>query len=117
MQYDSNNVFAKIIAGDIPAKKVYEDEAIVAIEDIAPAAPIHILVLPKKAYIDYTDFITQATAEEIKYYFTKVAVIAEELGLSKDGYRLITNKGTLSGQTVFHFHTHIIAGKKLDRLV
>jgi len=117
VSYDKNNIFTKIIAGQIPAKKVYEDEKIIAIHDINPAAPIHVLVIPKGQYTDYSDFINNATADEIKYYFSKIVEIAEILGLKDSGYRLVMNKGSLSGQTIFHFHTHIIGGRIISGLV
>ncbi|WPY00567.1 HIT domain-containing protein [Candidatus Trichorickettsia mobilis] len=111
--YDENNIFAQIIAGKIPAKKLYEDDQILAIHDINPVAPIHVLVLPKGHYIDYSDFIQKASAELIKHYFIKIDEIIQLLDLSTMGYRLITNKGSEAGQTIFHFHTHIIGGRQL----
>lgn len=115
--YDKNNIFAKIIAGTIPAKKIYEDEKILAIHDINPVAPIHVLVIPKGEYIDYSDFVAAAATEDIKYYFTKIVDIVKVVGLEESGYRLITNKGSKSGQTVPHFHTHIIGGKNISGLI
>jgi len=108
--YDSNNAFAKIISGTINAEKVYEDDKIIAIKDINPIAPIHILVIPKNAYIDFTDFVTRANAQEITHYFKTVAMIAKEQGA--ENYQLVSNKGSAAGQSVFHFHTHIISGLK-----
>lgn len=115
--YDSNNIFAKIIRGEIPADKIYEDKYVLAFHDIAPAAPIHVLVIPKGPYKDYADFINKASAEEVSYYFTKINEIASSLGLDKDGFRLCSNVGTNSGQSVFHFHTHILSGSKFGELV
>jgi len=113
MTYDKGNVFNKIIAGHIPADKVYEDEKILAFHDINPAAQIHILVIPKSEYTDYSDFVKNATAEDIAHYFTKIDEIIEKLAISPNCYRLITNKGAQANQTVMHFHTHIIAGNNL----
>lgn len=114
--YDKDNVFAKIIAGSISAKKVYEDDKILAIHDINPVAPVHILVIPKEEYKDFNDFITHASKEDITLYFSKIIDITKELGLEENGYRLVINKGSQSGQTVFHFHTHIIGGRTISGL-
>lgn len=108
--YDRNNIFAKIIRGELPCKKVHEDENLIAFHDINPVAPVHILVAPKKDCINYTDFINSTTAEDVSHFFTKVNQIA----LAHTGdFRLVTNCGVESGQTVFHFHIHIIGGSKL----
>ena len=114
--YDADNVFAKIIEGTIKAEKIYEDAQLLAIKDIQPVAPIHILVLTKGSYIDYGDFVTNAPIEMVKHYFSKIEEIAIMIGLHSTGYRLVTNLGSDSGQTVFHFHTHIISGKHLTQL-
>lgn len=114
MKYDKQNVFAKIIRGEIPAKKVYEDERILAFYDISPAAPIHCIVIPKGEYADYSDFVNNASAEETSHYFTKINDIAMQLGLKEDGFRLCVNRGAKSGQSVFHFHTHILGGTKFS---
>ena len=114
--YNKDNIFAKIIKGQLPAKKVYEDDKILALHDIHPVAPTHILVLPKGEYIDFTDFIMKASSEDVQHYFNKIAEIIKELGLEENSYRLVTNKGSQSGQSVFHFHTHIISGRRLTEL-
>lgn len=114
--YDKNNIFAKIINNSAPADIVYQDENIMAFKDISPVAPVHIIVIPKKQYTDYSDFICKALPEEIKNYFMKLADIAELVGLKDEGYRLVANQGANSGQTVFHFHFHIIGGKKFSAL-
>jgi histidine triad (HIT) family protein len=111
--YDPNNIFAKIISGLVATEKIYEDDEVIAINDIKPVAPIHVLVIPKGAYMDYSDFVTKASKDEVAHYFTKIAEIASKLGLEKDGYQLVIHKGAFSGQTVFHFHTHIIGGKEI----
>lgn len=110
--YDQQNIFAKIIRGEIPADKIYEDGDILAFKDVAPAAPIHILVIPKGEYIDYADFANNASAEQVRNYFIKLSEIADSLDL-EGGYRIVTNKGKDGGQTVFHFHSHIIGGKQM----
>lgn len=113
MKYDPQNIFAKIIRDEIPAKKIYEDKKVLAFYDLYPLAPIHCLVIPKGEYIDYSDFVLNAHAEDISYYFMKVNDVATELGLKEGGFRLCTNRGKQSGQSIFHFHTHILGGTKL----
>ncbi len=115
--YNEENIFAKIINGEMPANKVYEDDNILAFHDIAPVAPVHVIVVPKGKYVDYEEFVTNAEAGEVKDFFVKVKEIAESLGVSEEGYRVITNKGEPAGQTVFHFHIHIIGGKKIEGLI
>lgn len=113
--YDKNNIFAKIINGDIPAEKLYEDNKVIAIKDINAAAPIHILVLPKGEYTDFADFVANSTPEDIAHYFKTVEKIARENGA--ENYRLVSNKGTTAGQSIFHFHTHILSGSKNNNLI
>lgn len=115
MQYDINNVFAKIIRGEIPSKKIYEDSFVLAFLDVFPVAPTHILVIPKGEYTDYVDFIDKASTQEVSHYFTKVKEIAQNLGV--ESFRICSNIGEESGQSVFHFHTHILAGSKFGNLV
>lgn len=115
MAYDSGNIFAKILRGEIPCKKVHEDDHVLAFHDIAPVAPTHVLVIPKGEYTDADDFAARASAAEIAAYYKAVANIAKDLGVSE--YRLVSNKGAEAGQTVFHFHTHIIGGRELHGLV
>lgn len=117
MNYDKNNIFAKIIRGEIPAKKVFEDEKILAFNDISPAAPIHILVIPKSEYRDFSDFTSRAAPEEVVYFFRKVDEIAKIVDADKAGFRLISNIGSDAHQTVPHFHVHILAGKKMGPLI
>jgi histidine triad (HIT) family protein len=115
--YDDKNIFARIIAGEIPCDKVYDDENTIAFKDISPAAPIHILVLPKGKYISYDDFITKAPSEIIHKFFQAVQKIAADLNLTKSGYRIITNHGDNAGQSVPHFHIHILGGQTLGPLI
>jgi len=114
--YDKNNIFAKIIKGQIPSTKIYEDDRILAFEDISKAAPVHILVIPKGEYISFSDFTLKAGANEVNNFFKKIAQIASDQNLD-DGYRLITNNGHNAGQTVFHFHFHILGKKKMTDLL
>lgn len=115
--YDPNNIFAKILRGEIPCNRVYEDDHVLAFHDISPAAPVHILVIPKGAYISIDDFGANASAEEIKALYAAVAKIAEEKGLKDDGFRTIANTGLNGGQEVPHFHLHILGGKKLGPML
>jgi len=108
--YDKDNVFAKILDGRIASDKIYEDDKLIAINDIRPVAPIHILVIPRGEYIDFADFVEKAKPTEVVYYFDMVAKIAKDNGA--EDYRIVMNKGSKAGQTVFHFHTHIISGHK-----
>jgi diadenosine tetraphosphate (Ap4A) HIT family hydrolase len=117
MSYDSNNIFAKIIRGEIPCNKVYEDEAVLAFHDISSAAPVHVLVVPKGEYISFDDFAVKSSAEAVKDFFAKVRQIANEQGVAESGYRLVTNHGDDASQTVKHFHVHILGGKPLGGLV
>jgi len=117
MAYDRNNIFAKILRGEIPCKKIYEDKFALAFEDIAPQAPVHILVIPKGEYISLDDFAAHAPKDLVQGFFSSVQKVAAKLGLQAGGYRVITNHGTHAGQEVFHFHVHILAGKPLGKLV
>ncbi|MAL79357.1 MAG: histidine triad nucleotide-binding protein [Sneathiella sp.] len=113
MAYDNENVFAKILRGELPNATVYEDESILAFNDIAPQMPVHVLVIPKRPYIDINDFSANGTIEEIGNFFAKVGEIARSLGLDEDGYRVVSNNGENAGQHVPHFHVHILGGRKI----
>jgi len=117
MQYNKDNIFAKIIRGEIPSNKVYEDEKILAFHDISRAAPTHVLVIPKGEYINFADFSAKANPQEISHFFKKIGEIANELGVLESGFRLISNNGSNAHQTVPHFHVHILAGKKMGPLL
>ncbi len=117
MSYDKNNIFAKIIRGDLPAQKIYEDENILAFNDISKASPVHVLVVPKGEYVDFIDFVSRANPEIVVDFFKKISQIAKELNVVVDGFRLITNNGSNAHQTVKHFHVHLLAGKKLGPLI
>ncbi len=116
-QYDDNNIFAKILRGEIPCRKVYEDDYVLAFHDINPQAPVHILVIPKGKYVSIVDFGAGASAEEIKGFYAALAKIAGEQGLKADGFRTIANTGLNGGQEVPHFHVHILGGKKLGPML
>lgn len=117
MAYDDNNIFAKILRGDIPAKKIYEDEYAIAFHDIAPKAPVHVLVIPKGAYVSMADFGEKARPEEITGFYRAVSKVASDLGLVEGGFRAIANTGVNGGQEVPHFHVHLLGGKKLGPMV
>lgn len=112
--YDPNNIFAKIIRQEVAANKVYEDDKILAIFDINPVAPVHVLVMPKGEFTDFNDFVQRAGSTEVESYFQKIFMIANKL--EQKEYRLVTNIGENAGQTIFHFHTHILAGRELKDL-
>ena len=115
--YDNENVFAKILRGEIPCNRVYEDDYALAFEDINPQASIHVLVIPKGAYVSNDDFTAHASDTEINGFFRAVGYVARELGLAKPGYRLVANTGRDGGQEVSHFHVHICGGQKLGRMI
>lgn len=113
MEYDSNNVFAKILRGEIPCHKIYEDDAVLAFYDIAPKAKIHALVITKGMFVDYPDFVEHSTDEEVAAFSRSIIAVAHYLGLQKEGFRLVLNVGKNSGQEVPHLHAHILGGEKL----
>jgi diadenosine tetraphosphate (Ap4A) HIT family hydrolase len=115
--YDDQNVFAKILRGEIPAKKVYEDDHSFAFHDINPQAPTHILVIPKGAYVSWDDFSARASEAEIVGFVRAVGHVAREAGLVAPGYRLLTNTGPDSNQEVPHLHVHIFAGRPLGPML
>lgn len=115
--YDQNNIFAKILRGEIPNDTVYEDDHVLAFKDINPQAPVHVLVIPKGAYVSVDDFGARGSAEEIKAFYSAIAKIVEQLGIKSDGFRVISNTGRNGGQEVPHYHAHILAGKKLGAMI
>ena len=117
MAYDTNNIFAKILRGEMPCKKIFENEFALAFHDIAPEAPVHVLVVPKIECVSFNDFAKTATAEFMKGFFATVQKVAENLDLPENGYRIISNHGAYASQSVPHFHVHILGGKNLGRLL
>ena len=115
--YDETNVFARILRGELPCNKVYEDDQVLAFRDINPQAPTHILVIPKRAYVSWDDFSEHAPAEEIAAFVRAVGKIARDAGLVEAGYRLLANVGANGGQEVPHFHVHIFGGKPLGAMI
>jgi diadenosine tetraphosphate (Ap4A) HIT family hydrolase len=117
MAYDDNNIFAKILRGEIPAKKVHEDEYALAFHDIGAKAPVHVLVIPKGKYVSIVDFGENASVGEIAGFYRVVAKVANDLGIAEDGFRAIANTGLNGGQEVPHFHVHLLGGKKIGPMV
>ena len=117
MAYDSTNIFARILRGEIPAKKIYEDSYALAFHDINPQAKVHALVIPKGAYVSWADFSAKASEAEIAGFVRAVGKVARELGLEDSGYRLLANHGPDSHQEVPHLHVHIFGGQRLGRMI
>lgn len=115
--YDDGNIFARILRGEIPAKRVYEDEHALAFHDINPLAPTHVLVIPKGAYVSWDDFSAQASEAEIAGFVRAVGKVAREAGVVASGYRLLANTGLNSGQEVPHLHVHLFAGRPLGPML
>lgn len=115
--YDSGNIFAKILRGEIPCNRVFEDDHVLAFHDIAPQAPVHVLVIPKGAYVSWDDFSARASESEIAGFVRAVGQVARELGLVQPGYRLLANIGAHGGQEVPHLHIHLFGGKSLGRMI
>jgi diadenosine tetraphosphate (Ap4A) HIT family hydrolase len=117
MAYDPTNIFAKILRGEIPCKKVYEDAHVLAFHDINPQTPVHVLVIPKGAYVSSDDFGEKASDAELAAFLRAVSRIARDLGVADKGYRILANHGVDANQEVPHFHVHIFGGRKLGRMV
>lgn len=115
--YDDQNIFARILRGEIPSSRIYEDEWAIAFHDIAPAAPTHILVIPRGAYVSWDDFSVRASDEEIAGFVRAVGAVARDLGLVAPGYRLLANVGAHGGQEVPHLHVHLFAGQPLGPML
>ena len=117
LPYDDGNIFAKILRGEIPANKVYEDEWALAFHDIAPQAPVHILVIPKGAYVSWDDFSASASEAEIAGFVRAVGHVAREQGLVAPGYRLLANIGGHGHQEVPHLHVHLFGGRQMGAML
>ena len=111
--YDNNNIFAQIIDGKIPCKKIYEDKDVLFFEDISPVSKIHILGIPKVNCVDFTDFVSSYGQDVVANFFQKIDMVIEKLGIKESGYRIISNSGVDGGQEVPHFHIHILGGEKI----
>jgi diadenosine tetraphosphate (Ap4A) HIT family hydrolase len=117
MAYDDQNIFAKIIRGEIPSKKIYEDVFALAFYDINPLTPVHALVIPKGPYENHKDFSDNASIEEQAGFTKAIGKTAEMIGVAEGGYRLITNCGVNGGQEVPHYHVHILGGGPVGRMI
>jgi diadenosine tetraphosphate (Ap4A) HIT family hydrolase len=114
MTYDRNNVFARILRGELPCKKLFEDEYALAFEDLNPAAPVHALVIPKGEFVSFDDFADKASEVMQAGFWRAVGKVARAAGVDKTGYRLVANHGADANQIVFHFHVHVIGGRPLS---
>ena len=121
MIYDKNNIFAKILRGEIPCKKIYEDEFVLAFYDINPQKKVHALVISKGEYVDLDDFSLKASKEEISGLIKGISIVAKKIGVSEEvkggGYRSLVNVGENGGQEVPHLHFHIFGGEKVGKMV
>ena len=115
--YDDQNVFARILRGELPCNKVLETEHSLALHDISPLAPIHVLVIPKGAYVSWDDFSAKASDAEIADFARAVGEVARLTGADSQGYRLLANTGKRSGQEVPHLHVHVFGGKPLGPML
>lgn len=117
MAYDNDNVFARVLRGELPCKKVYEDAHALAFHDIRPQTPVHVLVIPKGAYVDMDDFAAKASDAEIAGFFRAVGLVARSTGVAGSGYRFLANNGADANQEVQHLHVHVFGGKNLGRMI
>ncbi len=120
MNYDDNNIFAKILRNEIPCNKIYEDDYILSFHDINPQKKIHVLVIPKGKYINFDDFNTKASSEEMVGLLKGINIVAKKLGISTEvgkGYRALTNISDYGGQEVPHLHFHLFGGEKVGKMV
>ena len=121
MIYDKNNIFAKILRGEIPCKKIYENEYVLAFYDINPQKKVHALIISKGEYVDLDDFSLKASKEEISGLIKGISIVAKKIGVSEEvkggGYRSLVNVGENGGQEVPHLHFHIFGGEKVGKMV
>lgn len=117
MAYDPDNIFARILRGEIPCKKAFEDDHVLAFHDIEPQAPTHLLVVPKGQYVSMDDFTANASEAEIAALFRAVGDLARQAGVAETGYRIIANGGPHARQDVPHLHIHILGGRDLGRML
>jgi histidine triad (HIT) family protein len=115
--YDDQNIFAKILRGEIPCDKVFENDHALAFRDINPQAPVHVLVIPKGPYVSYADFCETASEAELAGFMRALGAVARELGVVDAGSRSLSNQGEDGHQEVPHFHVHLFAGKNLGRMI
>ena len=113
MNYDNNNIFAKILRKEVPCEIIYEDDKVFFFNDVNPQAKIHVLGIPKIPVIDFHDFIQKADKDMISHFFSSVNLVITKLKINESGFRIITNNGRDSNQEVPHFHIHLLAGENL----
>jgi histidine triad (HIT) family protein len=117
MAYDFNNPFARILRGELPSKKLYEDDHVMAFHDIRPQAPVHVLVIPKGAYESLNDFYAKASDAELAGLMRSIGKVAHMAGVAESGYRVIANTGSDGHQEVPHLHFHVLGGRQMGRMV
>jgi histidine triad (HIT) family protein len=117
MSYDSENIFAKILRGEIPCDKVYENDHALAFNDIGPQAPVHVLIIPKGPYLSSSEFSADATDAELAGFMRAIHAVAEKSGVLESGYRLIANAGEDGHQEVAHFHVHLVGGRPIGPMI
>ncbi len=117
MSYNDQNIFAKILRGEIPCDKVFEDDYCLAFNDIAPQAPVHVLVIPKGPYVSFDDFHANASDVEIAGYIRGIGTVARMRGVDADGYRILSNIGENGHQEVLHLHVHVVGGRPMGRML
>jgi histidine triad (HIT) family protein len=117
VSYDPGNVFARLLRGELPCKKIYEDQHVLAFHDIRAQAPVHALVIPKGAYVSMDDFSEKASAEEQAAMVRAAGKVARELGIAESGYRILVNTGENGHQEVPHLHWHVVGGRPLGRML
>jgi len=115
--YDPDNIFAKILRGELPCNKVYEDDVALAFHDIRPQAPVHVLVIPKGAYVSWDDFTAKAPDAEIAGFMRAVGTVTRQLELDGPGYRLMVNMGHAGHQEVPHLHVHVFGGRQFYHMI
>jgi diadenosine tetraphosphate (Ap4A) HIT family hydrolase len=117
MAYDPQNVFARIIRGELPCNKVYEDEHVLAFHDVRPQAPVHIVLIPKGEYVSVDDFSERGSDAELTAFMRAIARLARDAGVSEGGYRILANHGRAAHQEVPHFHLHLFGGRDLGPML
>ena len=117
LPYDDTNVFARILRGELPAKRVFENDHALVIHDLQPLSPIHLLAMPKGAYVSMDDFTARGSAEEVAALFAAVAEAARQTGANAQGYRIVSNVGKRGGQEIAHLHVHVLGGEPLGPIL
>ena len=115
--YDQNNIFARILRGELPCTKVYEDEHVLAFNDISPQAPVHVLVIPKGPYVTWDEFSAKASDAELAAFSRAIGEVARRTGVDATGFRVIANNGNHGVQDVQHLHAHVLGGRSLGPIL